>query len=314
MKCTRDWKKEKPFVDVVISCRLQVDMAIVLLYTRYFKVARYVDARDKESMTRGIVLASLTCLYWTNCRESSSLPASATGARVLYKYSIEGHLPRTPIPNMASSICLRCLSRPLVQAEQTVARPAIASQASSFSTSTPLSANPPKKKGAPIGLAKKGGTSYKQGRVGGKAGKSAGGARNAGSGERKMLRKRVVLSNTNALEIQGMQDFTAENLADAGRLNQVMGLSNETVDALRANEAFKPTQGWSMFRRPATLVRKETVDMGQLVEKAEKNTARKVIYGDRGSGKSVLMLQAMAMAHLKNWVVIHIPEGKRRPS
>lgn len=131
-----------------------------------------------------------------------------------------------------------------------------------------------------------------------------------GSGERRALRKRVVLSNTNALEVQGMQDFAPENLADAGRLNQVMGFNNDTVDALRANEAFKHTQGWRLFRRPATLVRKETVEMGQLVEKAEENTARKVIYGDRGSGKSVLLLQALAMAHLKKWVVIHIPEAK----
>lgn len=131
-----------------------------------------------------------------------------------------------------------------------------------------------------------------------------------GVGERKAQRKRVVLSNTNALEVQGMEDFSAEGVPDASRLGHVLGLPTETMDSLRANEAFKATQGWSMFRRPATLIRKETVEMGKLVdEAAQKRTVRRVVYGDRGSGKSVLMLQAMAMAHLKNWVVIHVPEG-----
>lgn len=136
-----------------------------------------------------------------------------------------------------------------------------------------------------------------------------------GVGERKAQRKRVVLSNTNALEVQGMEDFSAESVPDASRLGHVLGLPTETMDSLRANEAFKATQGWSMFRRPATLIRKETVEMGKLVdEAAQKRTVRKVVYGDRGSGKSVLMLQAMAMAHLKNWVVIHVPEGILLPT
>jgi small subunit ribosomal protein S29 len=39
---------------------------------------------------------------------------------------------------------------------------------------------------------------------------------------------------------------------------------------------------------------------------------RRVIYGERGSGKSVLALQAKAMALLKGWIVVHIPEGKHQ--
>ncbi|KAL1305645.1 hypothetical protein AAFC00_007239 [Neodothiora populina] len=220
---------------------------------------------------------------------------------------------------MTNSICLRCLSRPLAQIEQGVARPAlsslaISSQASYFSTSAPLAANPPKKKGAVV-ASKKGGQSFaKQGRVGGgKGGARASGGKGPDGGERKALRKRVVLSNTNALEVQDMADFSAAKLpVDPSQLGQVLGLPFETVDALRANEAFKPTQGWKLFRRPATLVRKETIEVSNLLQEAEKEqkSIRRVIYGERGSGKSVLLLQAMAIAHLKNWLVIHIPEAQ----
>lgn len=110
-----------------------------------------------------------------------------------------------------------------------------------------------------------------------------------------------------------MEDFTAENMVDAAHQGHMLGLSNDVVDPLRAIDAFKPTQGWSLFRRPATLVRNETVEMAQYVRDiagaAEGKTVRKVLYGERGSGKSVLLLQAKAMALLKGWIVVHIPEG-----
>lgn len=126
------------------------------------------------------------------------------------------------------------------------------------------------------------------------------------------MRKRVVLSNTNAVEVQGLDNFSAANIHDAALEGQVMGLSNEVIDALRATEAFKATQGWSLFRRPATLVRKETAELARMMQdvEANKSAVRRVIYGERGSGKSVLALQAKAMALLKGWIVVHIPEGK----
>lgn len=225
---------------------------------------------------------------------------------------VQSSNPRT----MASSICLRCLSRPLASIEQSlVARPgplaatsSLSQHTSSFSTSTCLAATPPKKKGPAMAVKK--GSQYKQGRVGGGNNRAKTG-RPPAAGERKAMRKRVVLSNTNALEVRDLEDLTAGNASEAARLGQVMGLSNETVDALRAIEAFKPTQGWSLFRRPATLVRKETLDMAALVNevRVEKKTVRKVVFGDRGAGKSVLLLQAMAMGFLNNFVVVHIPEG-----
>jgi len=130
--------------------------------------------------------------------------------------------------------------------------------------------------------------------------------------------KRIVLSNTNALEVKSLQDLDWENgrstkLAELE--NQVLGLTNDTVDALRAVESFEHTQGWSLFRRPATLVRKETVEMARAIEVAEgnegaeKKVVRKVLFGEKGSGKSVLLLQAQAMALQRGWIVVHLPNG-----
>lgn len=113
-----------------------------------------------------------------------------------------------------------------------------------------------------------------------------------------------------------MQDFKTATTKSAQLQEvqgKVLGLGNSTVDALRALEAFKPTQGWALFHRPATLVRKETVDIAQKLEDVAQQpgwTVREVFCGERGSGKSVLQLQAMAMASLRKWIVVHIPEAK----
>jgi len=134
-----------------------------------------------------------------------------------------------------------------------------------------------------------------------------------------------VLSNTNALQVEGLEDFTGDKLVrhEPGTVTldkfrgQVLGLDDETVDALRALESFKSTQAWSLFRRPATLIRAETAQLANQLANAEgdgKEVSRMVIYGSpgssRGSGKSVMLLQAHAMAFLKDWLVVHFPEAQ----
>ncbi|KJX93804.1 mitochondrial ribosomal protein Dap3 [Zymoseptoria brevis] len=213
---------------------------------------------------------------------------------------------------MASSMCMRCLGQSLSQTGPSSFTAANTIHRAAFSTSSSLSAQPVKKKA----VAAKPGT---------KAGRTlrlskntrAASARPPAPGERKALRKKIVLSNTNALEVTGLQDLSKSNISSE-RLQalqgKVLGLEDDTVDILRALEVFKPTQGWSLFRRPATLVRKETAelagDLQWVVESNEGRTVRKVLYGARGSGKSVLQLQALAMASLKGWVVVHVPEAK----
>ena len=90
-----------------------------------------------------------------------------------------------------------------------------------------------------------------------------------------------------------------------------MGLPGALIDQLRALDAFKVTQNWGAFRRPATLIRKQNVEIGKLIDRqdADRKTVRRVFVGERRSGKSVMLLQAMAMALLKGWVVISIPDG-----
>jgi small subunit ribosomal protein S29 len=131
-------------------------------------------------------------------------------------------------------------------------------------------------------------------------------------GERKALRKRIVLSNTNALEVDGMQDLSREMSGRLeGMVGKVVGLEGSTVDGLRAVEAFKTMQGWGLFRRPGVLIREENVELGRRMVgvKTAKETLRVVVDGAKGTGKSMLLLQAMATAFVRGWVVLNVPEG-----
>ncbi len=121
-----------------------------------------------------------------------------------------------------------------------------------------------------------------------------------------------------------MQDFNEETMIDMRLRGQVVGLpgalgasTDSVVDQLRAVEAFKTTQGWGLYRRPGMLIRRETVELGKLVAdiggEGGKRTVRRVYTGERGNGKSMMLLQAMAMAFVKGWVVISIPEGLYLP-
>ena len=127
------------------------------------------------------------------------------------------------------------------------------------------------------------------------------------------MRKRVVLSNTNALEIKGMEDLNTKNIGRESSRCKVFGLSESVVDSLRALSAFQPAQGWNMFRKPSVLWREQSIRIAQIMadlEKGEGSKARRMILtGDKGSGKSVMLLQAMGVAFLKGWIVVSIPDG-----
>ena len=132
-------------------------------------------------------------------------------------------------------------------------------------------------------------------------------------GDRKAMRKRIVLSNTNALAVDGMQDLKKALVGKEGAefVGKVIGLQGQTVDSLRASEAFKPHQSWGFFRRPGVLVREETIALGEKMIAVEKEgTLRLVLDGDRVTGKSLMLVSAMAMAFVRGWIVLNIPEGK----
>lgn len=139
-------------------------------------------------------------------------------------------------------------------------------------------------------------------------------AKKSAVGERAALRKRIVLSNNNALTVENVPKFGAESIGDEQLHGRVVGLTESMVVQLRAVDAFKRTQSWGLFRNPAMLVRRETIEYGRLFnerseEQEPRRSIRRIIVGERGSGKSIILLQAMTMAFLKGWVVINLPEG-----
>lgn len=110
-----------------------------------------------------------------------------------------------------------------------------------------------------------------------------------------------------------MQDISAKTMLDESLRGQVLGIPGPVVDRLRAVEAFKVMQGWSLFRRPSMLIRRDTQEFAKEIEaisqKDSRKSIRRVFVGERGSGKTLMLLQAMTMAMLKDWVVINIPDG-----
>lgn len=215
---------------------------------------------------------------------------------------------------MASPVCLRSFSQRTIDRSplaSLASRTLRAPQTACFSTSATRFANPNMKKKA-LGSAPKKGTRTLNVKKGKKA--SADSGKRPGIGERKAQRKRIVLTNNNALEVSSLKDLDKASALDASIQGQVRGLPDPLVDSLRALEAFKTTQGWSLFRRPATLIRKETAEVASLIkeveasEKGKKTTVRRILTGEKMSGKSTLVLQGLSIALLRQWVVINLPE------
>ncbi|KAI1143226.1 mitochondrial ribosomal protein [Hypoxylon sp. FL0543] len=214
---------------------------------------------------------------------------------------------------MASANCWRCLARPSQRLilPASLLTPASATASAPFTTSAAqLATAKPAQKSQEAGLSRHVRTGKRL--VLGKKKRQPDKTKPPASGERKAFRKRIQLSNDNALEVPGLDKLTAENVVDSSSIGQILGLPPTLVDQLRASEAFKPTQNWGLFRSPHTLIRPETVDLAKQLADAigKKETLRLVITGDRTSGKSILDLQALATGFLNNWVVIHIPEAQ----
>ena len=222
---------------------------------------------------------------------------------------------------MSLQTCWRCLARASSQSYPTRRPPQQSwifypASTAAFSTSPSLSVLPPKKRirsPVPEKNVKGTKTTFTKKK---KRPQAVDRGKKPAIGERKALRKRIVLSNTNALEVQGLKDISAQSMTDESLRGQVLGIPESVWDKLRVVQAFKVAQGWSLFRRPAMLMRKDTLDMAKEIEGISRGThdkaIRRVFVGERGSGKTVMLLQAMTMAFLKGWVVINIPEGMSR--
>ena len=212
---------------------------------------------------------------------------------------------------MSFPLCPRCLSKILLYNVSPLGLFLSRNVApiAAFSTTAAFKINPPKKKASVVKTQNPDRGNKQTFRKTRKKAESVERSRRPAIGERKALRKRVVLSNTNALEVNGLEDVSTEKLMDERLRGQVLGIPGEVVDQLRAAEAFKAAQGWGLYRRPAMLIRRDTGDYARMMENLGKRIVRRVLVGERGSGKTVMLLQAMAMAFLRGWVVINLPEG-----
>jgi small subunit ribosomal protein S29 len=167
--------------------------------------------------------------------------------------------------------------------------------------------------------------------------------------ERKAYRKRVVLSNPNALDVPGLpvlgqkavalaeeeeakeaeaeaEDINGGYNHDYGtiRVGAMVALPSGIVEQLRELRTFKPKQRWGAFRRPAVLWTDASVAIAREIARIDSqrtpssspspetstnpSTLRRIITGERGVGKSTLLLQAMSLALSRGWVVVSIPE------
>lgn len=217
---------------------------------------------------------------------------------------------------MSPSVCLRSFSQLAIDASalNSTAPRLFHPRAACFSTSATRYAVGPKKKN--LAAAPKKGVKSLNTKKSRKAAAGDSGKKPA-VGERKALRKRIVLSNNNALEVPGLQDLDKSNVLSEQIEGKVMGLPDAVVDALRSVDAFKTSQGWALFRRPAVLMRKEAIQLAKLFKEVEdasagkqKKTIRRIISGERMSGKSTLVLQGLSIGYLRDWFVINLPEAQ----
>lgn len=214
---------------------------------------------------------------------------------------------------IASSICTSCLSRLSIHSSSRQAQVFVGgAQRSSFTTSASQQNVLAKKKVSQPGAKP---TKLRESRSAKIKKKSKDRPRPPAVGERRMQKERIVLSNTNALEVRGLELLTTANSTDTTKLGHVLALNGPLLDQLREAKVFKTTQNWNMFRTPSTLCRGATIELGRDMESVntEKKTVCAIVDGERGSGKSVHLLQAMSMAYMNEWIVINIPEGQSLP-
>ncbi|KIW36707.1 uncharacterized protein PV06_11116 [Exophiala oligosperma] len=213
---------------------------------------------------------------------------------------------------MSLAICTECLSRLRISPHNSLGRVAkgasLLPQTASFHASATQKANPtPGKKGDKI-LKFRGSQSARLKK------KVRERLKLPPVGERRAQRRRIVLSNTNALPVDDMENWNKGNITDSQLVGKVMGLDGELLDQLRDAKAFERTQNWNLFRRPGTLIRDETLAVGKEVETltktADSRVVKHLVVGDAHAGKSILMLQTICMAFMNAWLVLSVPEGE----
>lgn len=89
------------------------------------------------------------------------------------------------------------------------------------------------------------------------------------------------------MDVQGLEALTKVNMLSTEKTGQMLSLDGTVIDQLRAVKAFKTTQNWNMFRRPATLMRQESIELGNDFEVIKNNpeTIQRIVTGDKNLAK-----------------------------
>ncbi|KAL1958296.1 hypothetical protein VTO42DRAFT_4613 [Malbranchea cinnamomea] len=135
--------------------------------------------------------------------------------------------------------------------------------------------------------------------------------------ELKAMKTELSISNPNAVEVPGLQALSTENMADASSRGKMFALPPSLLTQLRALGVFKPSHSWHLFKKPSTLVREETLELGNLIRgigaqegELKGKSVKRIVTGIRGTGKSTHLMQAMTMALLSDWIVVNVPDGR----
>lgn len=220
---------------------------------------------------------------------------------------------------MSLSVCASCLARLRLASKASTVLPAVShipASASSFHSSA-RQQNVVKKKAVTVQGARA--PKLRESRSARIVKKSKDRPKPPPVGQRRAERRRIVLSNTNALLIDDLEKLSAENMPKEEEVGQVFAIDGPVLDQLREAKAFKTTQNWNLFRTPSTLVRNETAELAEEIsqineasQREEPVTLNKLVTGVKGTGKSVHLVQAMSMAYLNTWIVINIPDCMSR--
>ncbi|KAK7205436.1 mitochondrial ribosomal death-associated protein 3-domain-containing protein [Myxozyma melibiosi] len=124
------------------------------------------------------------------------------------------------------------------------------------------------------------------------------------SGERKVFKPTPPVREDQLLK----ETVVFSPAAEAGHLALY---SEKTMKMLKSNTAILPKQYFNLFSEGATIVREATKELqNTLADVTESLTSAKsvVLTGPSGSGKSVVLQQAVAIAHQLGCLVIHISD------
>ncbi|KAK6362885.1 37S ribosomal protein S23 mitochondrial [Orbilia blumenaviensis] len=199
---------------------------------------------------------------------------------------------------MASSACWRCTGRALLQSStrsrscsaSRLARPIVAIPPSSSTSSTSTIDTPrPFHTTPPPAAAQKGQNTRKP--VVNKPlnlkskKKTVTTVKKPDIGYRRALRKAIVLSNSNAPNLE-LPELTTQIMTDTESVGKVFAINMEDLEKMRALETFQKRQGWQFFYRPTTFIRNESVGIARAMESVERYTGEAAAATAQGEGQA----------------------------